>query len=307
MAGATPHWVDPVMRIGFAARGAVYIVVGGFAFLAALGDGYASGTKGSLERLLGSSWGFALLAFIAFGLVAFAAWRGLCALMDLEARGGGAKGWVARGGQVISGLTHLGLAVFALSLVWGGGGQSGQGGSSTEDWTAMLLRQPFGQWLVGILGLVVIAVGVRQLMKAHQEKFKRYLAASQTSERLTPVVKFGIDAHGVVIGIIGGFLIFAALTANPQRAGGLGQVLDTVRQAIYGQVLLGIVGAGLIAFAVFCFIEARYRIVPRLAESSGTRTLAMKAQEAKGKAQEAKETAQGPKGKAERTAQRLSH
>jgi len=298
MAGATPHWVDPVMRTGFAARGAVYIVVGGFAFLAALGDGYASGTKGSLERLLGSAWGFALLAFIAFGLVAFAAWRGLCALMDLEAKGGGAKGWVARGGQVISGFAHLGLAVFALSLVWGGG-QSGQGGSSTEDWTAMLLRQPFGQWLVGLLGLVVIAVGIRQFIKAHKEKFKQFLMASQTSERLTPVVKFGIDAHGVVIGIIGGFFIWAALTANPERAGGLGQALDTVRQAVYGQILLGIVGAGLVAFAVFCFIEARYRIVPRLAESSGTRTLAMKAQEAKGKAEEAK-------GKAERTAHRLA-
>jgi Na+/proline symporter len=287
MATATPEWVDPTMRVGFTARGAVYVLVGGLAFLAAVDGGTAPGTKGALENLLGGPWGTVLLAAIGIGLFCYAAWRGLCAMMDLESRGDDAKGWAARTGQIASGIAHLGLAVFAVSLVWGSGGGGsggGQGGGSTEHWTAMLMQQPFGRWLVGILGAVVIGAGAYQFYKAHKEKYKEFMAATRTTERLSKVLKYGLDAHGVVIGIIGGFLIWAALSANPNRAGGVGQVLDTIRYATFGQILLGLMGLGLISFAVYCFVEARYRIVPRLA-GSDTATLASKAREAKDKAE----------------------
>ncbi len=294
MSKSVPQWVEPVMRAGYAARGAVYLIVGGFAFLAAHDGGAAPGTKGALDNLLGGPVGVALLAAIAAGLLAYAVWRGLCALWDLEDKGGGAKGWIGRGGQLVSGLTHLALAVYAGSLVWqtagSGGGQASQagqgGGSTTESGTAMLMQQPFGRWLVAGVGLVVIGVGIYHFVKAHKETYKETLAADRAAERLAPVVKFGLDAHGAVIAIIGGFFIWAALTADPQKAGGIGQALDTVRGALFGQVLLGLVGAGLVAFAVYCWVEARYRVVPVLAPG-GASTLGAKARQARHKAEHA--------------------
>jgi len=59
--------------------------------------------------------------------------------------------------------------------------------------------------------------------------------------------------------IIGGFLIVAAWQHDPSEARGLGGALATLQQQVYGQILLGIVAVGLIAFGVYSLLEARYR------------------------------------------------
>jgi hypothetical protein len=41
---------------------------------------------------------------------------------------------------------------------------------STQDWTARLLSQPFGQWLVGIVGAFTIGLGFYQLYKSLQSQ-----------------------------------------------------------------------------------------------------------------------------------------
>jgi hypothetical protein len=91
-------------------------------------------------------------------------------------------------------------------------------------------------------------------------------------------VKYGLVAHGVVICIVGSFFIWAAWTADASRAGGLGDALNVVRTAIFGQVLLSAVALGLLAFSIYCFIEACFRVVPRCARPN-LETLASKARD----------------------------
>jgi hypothetical protein len=81
-------------------------------------------------------------------------------------------------------------------------------------------------------------------------------------ERLDPVCKFGWTANGVVVAILGGFLVWAGWTLDPSRAGGFAEAFAIVRQAAFGRVLLLTLGLGFVAFAVECFVEAVYRIVP---------------------------------------------
>ena len=285
MADRVGGWVDPVMRAGYAGRGVVYVLVGILAVLAAWTGGDAEGTRGALATLAGKAWGGAVLVLVTIGLFAYAAWRLVDAAMDLDAKGSGAKGWIGRIGMAISALTHVALGLYAFSLVFrsydGPGSASGSGGGSgsTDGMTATLLAQPFGRWIVGIVGAVIIATGVTFGVKALRERYKEHLALSRTTERLDPVLKFGLIAHGVVIAIVGGFFLWAAWTYDPSKAGGIDEAFQTIRASPRGQIALGIVGLGLVAFAVYCFAEAIWRIIPRRA-GPDTRTLASRGVEA---------------------------
>ena len=70
---------------------------------------------------------------------------------------------------------------------------------------------------------------------------------------------FGHLARMVVFGLIGIFLIKAAVEYDPNKAVGLDGALAKLANQPYGPVLLGIVAAGLIAFALYSLTDARYR------------------------------------------------
>ena len=257
-------WVKWLARFGYAAKGIVYMVVGGLALAAAFGSGGSSNSldqRGALRTILEQPFGQVLLVIVAIGLFGYALWRFVMATQDTEGDGSDAKGIVKRTGFVVSGLIYLGLAVAAVGLALGSSGSGG--GSSAQDWTARLMAQPFGRWLVGIVGAVVIAVGLYQLYRAYSAKFKEKLALSRMSQTeetwATRVGRLGFAARGVVYAMIGWFLIQAALQFNPSQAGGLGRAFRSLEGASYGPWLLAIVALGFIAYGVFALVLARYR------------------------------------------------
>jgi len=71
----------------------------------------------------------------------------------------------------------------------------------------------------------------------------------------------GLLARLVVFGLIGGFAIKAALEYDPNEAIGLDGALQKLSHQSYGPWLLGLTAAGLVAYAIFCFADARYRRV----------------------------------------------
>jgi len=258
MADMAPAWVVPAMRAGYAARGLVYVIVGCIAVSSAFRGGQAEGAKGAIASMQGVLWGQLLLWAVALGLLAYAVWRGLSAWMDLERHGNDAKGMIARIGTAVSGVIHLGLAFYAARMALGGGSS----GSSTESWTAKLMQVPAGRWLVVIGGLIVIGAGIYYANKGLSERYKRNLRNTELTQKLEPACKFGLLAHGIAIGLIGGFFVYAGWTADPSEAGGLEQAFQTVREAAFGRILLALMGLGFVGFAVYCWIEAAYRIVP---------------------------------------------
>lgn len=263
MAEMAPAWVVPVMRAGYAARGLVYAIVGGIAVSSAFRGGQAEGAKGAIASMQGVLWGQLLLWVVALGLLAYAVWRGLSAWMDLERHGTDAKGVIARIGTAVSGVIHLGLAFYAARVALGGGSS----GDSTESWTARLMQMPFGRCLVVIVGLIVIGAGLYYAHKGLSERYQRNLRSTDLTQRLQPACKAGLLAHGISIVLIGGFFVYAGWTSDPSEAGGLEQAFRTVRDAAFGRVLLGLMGLGFVGFAIYCWIEAAYRIVPARAGS----------------------------------------
>ena len=256
-------WVERLARLGYGAKGVVYLVVGGLAILAASGlGGKKTGAEGALTTIAAQPLGKLMLAVLALGLAGYALWRLVQGLLDPEHKGADAKGMVKRAGYVLSGLAYVGLALSAVQIVRGAAADKS---GSTQDWTARLMAQPLGQWLVAAVGAAFIAVGANTLYVAYKEKFRDKLKLAQMSATeqawATRLGKIGLTARAVVSGLVGAFLIRAALSADPNQARGLDGALKVLAQQAHGRWLLGVVAVGLVAYGVYSFVEARYRRV----------------------------------------------
>lgn len=258
--------IHVVAHAGYAARGFIYLIIGGMAGLVAFGRGGTTpGSRGALGELLGAPFGKSMLAAVALGLLCYSMWRALQAIIDGDGHGTDAKGLAIRGGLAVSAITHMGLALFAVSLLfgWGTGSRSGGSGDGySQEWTAWLLSQPFGPWLVAAVGVVIAGAGVAHFFKAWKAGFEKYFIMSERERAvISPICRFGLAARGVVFLIIGGFLVVAAIQHDSSEARGLSGVLQALQQQSFGNFLLAILAFGLLAFAAYSLIEARYRTI----------------------------------------------
>ncbi len=255
-------WIERLARFGYASKGAVYFLVGLLAVQAAFGGGgKTTDTEGALETLVQQPFGQVLLGLVAFGLISYAMWRFVEAINDPENKGKDIKGIATRLSYIANGLTYAGLAWTAVRIIMGS--SSGGGGDSKQNWTARLLNQPFGQWMVGTIGAGVIAFGFYYLYRAFSAKFRRklYLSELSSTERewVIAICRFGLAARSIVFFLIGWFFIEAAYMAQASQVGGLDQALETLAGQPYGPLLLAVVALGLIAYGVYCVVQARYR------------------------------------------------
>lgn len=167
----------------------------------------------------------------------------------------------------ISGVIYAGLAFEAGRLaLYGarGGGSSGVGGGSGSDWTATLMSNEWGVWLVGAAGAGIAGYGLLQLYQAWAAKLGSELDLSSlghAARRWTMRFgRFGLAARGVVLGIVGALVLGAALNTDPQQAtSGLGEALRTLENQPYGPWLLAVVAIGLAAYGFFQLMKAGYR------------------------------------------------
>ena len=244
-------------RGGFVARGFVYAIVGVLAFRLALGGGgKLVDQEGAFHTVAHQPFGSVLLTLLAIGLGAYALWR-----LVRGAIGHGPEGadrGADRVAALASGLVYAGLCVLALRVLMGSGSST-----SPAKATGGALGWPAGTWLVGIAGLVFIAIalyqGYRGLTKDFLDDAKTETMGPATKAWIGWIGLVGYLARMVVFGLVGVFLIRAALDFNPKDAVGLDGALAKLLHQPYGPVLLAVVAAGLIAFAIYSWSDARYR------------------------------------------------
>lgn len=261
---ATQHaksWIEPLARMGYTARGVIYLLIGGLALLSALGNGGSTtDSRGALDTLMRSPGGWIILLLVGVGLIGYSVWRFVQGTYDPDHKGSDAKGLAKRGGAIISGVVHVMLAMWAISRAIGDASGGSRGGETQRSWTAWLLEQPFGRWLVVAVAVAILCAAVSQFIKGYKEKFKdHYRTSDELLRKLTPVCRFGLMARGVVFGLIASFFFYAAWTYDPSQAGGLSQAFETIRGMAFGQILLAVTALGMLAFAVYSFIEAYHR------------------------------------------------
>jgi hypothetical protein len=259
-------WITRMARVGYAAIGIVYLVMGGLAAQAALSPTeQPDNSRGALRTIYDRPLGHAAILLVAVGLAGYVVWRlVLAAIFDAERKGSDLKGIAVRIGYVGSAVAYGSLAFECVRLLRGWRSQGSGGGDRPADhWTAVAMAQPLGRWIVAAVGAGVIVYGLYQVYRAVAGNLRKRLELSgvngDAAKHMVRMGRVGYLARGNVFAIIGWFLVQAALQYDPEEAKDLAAALQVVRSQAHGPWLLGAVSLGLVCWGLWQLSNARYR------------------------------------------------
>lgn len=243
-----------LVRVGYAARGVVYILLGYLALSSA--GNVAAGPQASLNYLQDVPLGFTALYVTAVGLLAYALYKLIAAFSDLERKGSDAKGIGQRIGYGVSGITHTILAWSALQFAEGD--KQSVGGDGSGEAANTLLAWDMGGLVLGLIGLGLFAAAAFQGRSAITASFMRSVGAG-APHAVCWIGRIGHAARAAVFLLIGWSLIQSAWFHDGTKAKGLGSALEGLRE---NTALHTVVAIGLLMFGVFSLVVARFRIIP---------------------------------------------
>jgi hypothetical protein len=247
-------------RFGFVTYGVMHALLAWLAFQIAFGHPSAEGDQaGAFQFLAREAFGKVLLVLIAIGLIALTLWQIVAAAIGHTDEEG--KRRIAE--RALSGVRAVIYGVLAYQAVKTIAGAGSSSADKQQNATGGLLSSTAGQWLLALIGLVVIGVGIGMAYYGLTAKFERKLSGMSQQERKTARLlgRIGYTAKGVAFGIVGVLLVAAAVTRDASKSRGLDQALRTLADQPFGPWLLGLVALGFLAFGVFCVFQARYRKV----------------------------------------------
>ncbi len=249
--------VRALARLGLGARSVVWLVIGLLLVSVALGGSEQTDQGGAFRAVADQPFGTALLVVLAVGFFGHGLWRLLNAAVGHRTERDATKKWAYRGASLVRGLVYLVLGGATVRFLLEGSSQD-----RTQSLTARIMSATGGRTLVGVLGLVVIGIGLGMAVKGVKHDHADDLETHRMPTGLRgPAVKVGVVGligRGAVFGLIGLFLVRAAVLFDPSEAKGLDAVLQTVAAQPYGKVLLGLAVLGILAYAVWSFVEALY-------------------------------------------------
>jgi hypothetical protein len=251
-------------RVGWLAKGIVYGIVGVLAFKIATdsgstapapGDAEAS-QSGAIAEIAQSSAGKLALWAVAIGLAIYVLWRIMSILLPARSS---AKVWVTRAGYAISAITYTFLALSAVSIARHASTGSESENSRIETFTRDLMERTAGRWMVGLLGVILVGIGLAFAYRAVTADFESELAGGVgpiERRHLVRLGQVGWLGRAAMMGLIGAFLIRAAVLFDPAEAEGLDGALRRVVDESWGPFAVGCVGVGLVLYGLYCVLSA---------------------------------------------------
>ncbi|MDY7527776.1 MULTISPECIES: DUF1206 domain-containing protein [unclassified Cryobacterium] len=241
-------------RLGFAVNGLLHILIAAIAIAIAVGAGSGSADQsGALGQLATSPGGVFVLWVVVAGLAALGLWLLLGAFLM---RGADPKRqWSRRVTEVGKAVVYFLLAGTAFTFAQGGATSSA---GSTRDASASLLAAPGGVIVLLAGGLLVLAIGVYFVRKGALQKFTADISVPSGSagKFVLALGIVGYVAKGIVLAVVAVLIVVAAITVDPSQSTGLDGALRSLVALPYGGPILSALGAGLIAYGLYCFVRA---------------------------------------------------
>ena len=254
-------WFRVLARAGLATRSVIYLLI---AYLTADivlhgGSPAPADSNGALNELAREPAGPAILFVVAIGLAGYALWRLVSAVAEANL---GEHAWAKRLGLAACGAIYLGLCAQAVTLAVGSG-QTSSVSSNPSPLVASVMRWPGGPLYVGLCAAGLIGGGAALLIWGCAHDYARMLDRSSMSPRMYAIARatgiFGDAVRGLLIGLVGVYLLTSAVSDDPTKVKGLDQALQALAEKPAGVWTLSLASAGLFSFAVYSAFEARHR------------------------------------------------
>ena len=250
-----------VARIGYAARGVIYLLVGAIALPVVVRIREPADIDGALRLIVQQEYGEPVMLAIAAGLASYALWRLMQAFVDADGHGRDVRAWVLRAAFVISAALHLGVAFASFKLALSI--DQDQGSSSpARDLAEKLFEWPGGSWLVAAAGIAVAVAGAAHVYKGATGGFRKWLQANPATLRwVGPICRLGLVARGVIFLIVGALVARAAYDLDASDVVGMRGALEWLQSQDHGRWAVAAAGLGLIAFGMYSLVESALRRV----------------------------------------------
>lgn len=247
--------VEVLARLGLASRGLVFLVLGALAFAIVRGGDAQADQSGALQALVDRPFGRPLLLVLAVGFAGYTAWLLLEAAVGHRSE---KHRLLHRLKSFSKSLVYLALCVSTLQFLL-----RGAGSGSASSRTAEVLSRPGGRTAVALVGVIVLCIGlyfiVKGIRRKHADCLEHYRIPGALRRPAILVGAVGYVGRGFTVGLIGGFLLRAAVRFDPEEAKGLDAALQSVAAQPYGKILLSLTVIGVFAYALWSFVEAAYR------------------------------------------------
>ena len=260
---AAQPWVSRVVRLGYLAKGVIYILTGVLAMRVAFGlrGGRLTEPSGVLLDILRQPFGVALVTItgIGIGIVGYAAYYLFEAFADLRHKGGGLRGWLDRSLTIIKSVAYGTIGVQALTLALAGARPR----ANPEQQAGAVMSFPLGWILLALIGAGIAIYGVAQLRMSWQGRADEDLDVTRVRREarwVLPLGRAGTAARGAILVMMGSGLAVAGAREKPSDADGYRDVLLLL--ASVNPWLLGAMGTGLLCFGLYQLCHARYARLP---------------------------------------------
>ena len=243
-------------RLGYAARGTIYLTVGISAGVTTFDPSHKPGGFTESLKLFQHGWaGGAILILLAVGMACFAGWLTAAAIYRRDHPGYAHLVLVA--GMLGDAAVYIAFMGAVLGMVFGA-----HAGSEDElhSWIAWLNNGALGAVFVGLAGLVVCACGVWLIGWGGIGDIEGPLELPPVEKRMMlPIGRYGTAGRGAAILLVGGYLLMSAIHGDPREAHELGGVLKDMRSLPWGGVITGAFALAFIGSAILDFAIAAFR------------------------------------------------
>lgn len=243
-----------------------YVTMGLLAGLVALGlRGEPPDGRVVVRALRDLPFGPVLLITLSLGALSLVIWRLLQAFWDIEAKGRSFIGICQRARFLFSAAFYLTIPFGVARLMMGFHIPSGE--QMAERAASAVIGFPFGWSIVLGTGMGFLVAGGYYLYRTWRGNFERVFRCEQMSERQRKFCfglgRFGCGSRGVILLVIGYYLMLAGWNVDPRQVEGQAGALQIIASQPLGPIMLGIVSLGLVALGLYSFAELCYGRDPR--------------------------------------------
>jgi hypothetical protein len=243
-------------RIGYGARGAIYLVVGISAGRATFDPSFSpGGFKESLSFLQDHWSGGIVLALLAIGMACFAGWLAVSAIYRRDHPG--SEHWMLVAGLLGDAAIYFGFMVSLLGMIFG---SKGSDEYLLQSWISWLVNGIGGKIIVGLAAATVFTCGAGLVASGIAGDIAGPLELPPAEKRLMlPIGRYGTAGRGLSIALVGCYLFISAIRSDASRAHELGGLLRELRSFPGGVVITAAFALAFLSSSTLDFVVAIYR------------------------------------------------